>query len=160
MKEIIYIYIYICQGLIAALFTTLQGRQPTVGSKYHAICWYGSSLAAVGTLLSLPSDARATREGMPRNYSAGGTSPSQTYGACSIPLTESAPLIILRATGEANISTPCGPEPIPMLPPRAASVMAPMTSDDGCLRLRTPSCTRTCPTRQSLLLACCGDWGD
>ena len=61
MKEIIYIYIYICQGPIAALFTTLQGRQPTVGSKYHAICWYGSSLAAMGALLSLLSDARATR---------------------------------------------------------------------------------------------------
>ena len=152
MKEII--YIYICQGLIAALFTTIQRRQLTVALKYHAICWYGSSLAAVGTLLSLPSDARATREGMPRNYSAGGTSPGQTYGAGSIPLTESAPpLIISRAMGEANISTPCGPEPIPMLPPRAASVMALITSSgDG---WGAPS--RTCPTRQSSLVACCGD---
>jgi len=147
MKEIIYIYIYICQGLIAALFTTVQMWQLAVASKYHAICWYGSSLAVVGALLSLPSDVRATREGLSRNYSAGGMSPSQTDGAGSIPFTESAPLIILRATGEANISTPCGPEPIPMLPPRAARVIAPMTSDDGCLRLRTPSRTR--PTHKS-----------
>lgn len=62
MKEII----YICQGPIAALFTTVQRWQLTVASKYHAICWYGSSLAAVGALLSLPSDVRATREGIPR----------------------------------------------------------------------------------------------
>ena len=153
MKEIIYIYIYICQGPIAVLFTTIQRQQLTVVSKYHAVCWYGSSLAVVGALLFSSSDARATREGIPRNYSAGGMSPSQTDGAGSIPLTESAlPLMISRATGEANISTPCGPEPIPMLPPRAASVMALMTSDDG---WRTPS--RTCPTRQSPLLACCSD---
>lgn len=59
MKEII--YIYICQGPIAALFTTIQRQQLTVVSKYHAICWYGSSLAAMGALLSLLSDARATR---------------------------------------------------------------------------------------------------
>ena len=150
MKEIIYIYIYICQGLIAALFTTVQMWQLAVASKYHAICWYGSSLAVVGALLFSSSDARATREGIPRNYSAGGTSPGQTYGAGSIPLTESAPLIILRATGEANISTPCGPEPIPS-PPRAASVIALMTLADG---WRTSS--RTCPT-QSPLLACCSD---
>lgn len=59
MKEII--YIYICQGSIAALFTTIQRRQLTVALKYHAICWCGSSLAAVGALLCSPSDARATR---------------------------------------------------------------------------------------------------
>lgn len=58
MKDI---YIYICQGLIAALFTTIQRRQLTVTSNYHAICWCGSSLAAVGALLCSPSDARATR---------------------------------------------------------------------------------------------------
>ena len=155
MKEIIYIYIYICQGLIAALFTTIQRRQLTVASKYHAIYWYGSSSAIVGALLFSPSNIRAT-EGVLCSYFAGGTSPSQTDGAGSIPLTESAlPLMMSRATGEANISMPCGPEPIPILPPRAASVMALMTSDDG---WRTPSCT--CPTRQSPPLACCGDWGD
>ena len=151
MKEIIYIYIYIyiCQGLIAALFTTIQRRQLTVASKYHAIYWYGSSSAIVGALLFSPSNIRAT-EGVLCSYFAGGTSPSQTDGAGSIPLTESAPLIILRATGEANISTPCGPEPIPS-PPRAASVIALMTLADG---WRTSS--RTCPT-QSPLLACCSD---
>ena len=61
MKEIIYIYIYICQGSIAALFTTAQRWQPTVGSKYHAVCWCGSSLAVVSALLSLLGDVCTTR---------------------------------------------------------------------------------------------------
>ena len=80
MKEIIYIYIYICQGTIAALFTTIQRRQLTVALKYHAICWYGSSLAAVGALLFSPSGIHATGR-LPRSYFAGGMSPNRTdYG--------------------------------------------------------------------------------
>lgn len=73
MKEII----YICQGPIAALFTTIQRWQLTVALKYHATCWYGSSPAAMGALLFSPSGIHATGR-LPRSYFTGGMSPDRT----------------------------------------------------------------------------------